>query len=137
MATGAGTLPGHADSVEVASILIEMASKECDSHEATRDHGLHSDCTKGAFPRRTRPSRCGRCPGCTATRCGKCKECHDSLRFGGPGKRKRLCVARACTAVAPVTRSELIALLVEYGQPGGCVPVGVTAEPGRVESDGG
>ena len=33
---------------------------------------------------------------CRAADCGTCKNCRDKPRFGGPGVKKKACVARAC-----------------------------------------
>ena len=40
--------------------------------------------------------RCGVCAQCRAADCGTCKNCRDKPRFGGPGVKKKACVARAC-----------------------------------------
>ena len=40
--------------------------------------------------------RGGVCAQCRAADCGTCKNCRDKPRFGGPGVKKKACVARAC-----------------------------------------
>lgn len=46
--------------------------------------------------RRGRSNRCGSCKGCRSSDCGSCKNCRDKPRFGGPGIKKKACIARAC-----------------------------------------
>ena len=46
--------------------------------------------------KRLRSARCGQCRGCNSGDCGTCKNCRDKPRFGGPGVKKKACVARAC-----------------------------------------
>ena len=41
--------------------------------------------------------RCGECAGCLADNCGLCKFCLDKPKFGGPEKKKRLCVQQKYT----------------------------------------
>ena len=36
------------------------------------------------------------CSGCLSKDCGCCKFCLDMPRFGGPGKKKKRCIERAC-----------------------------------------
>ena len=38
------------------------------------------------------------CDGCMKADCGSCTNCLDKKRFGGPGKKKKTCVQRVCTA---------------------------------------
>ena len=40
--------------------------------------------------------RCGNCPACRSPDCGRCRECQDKAKFGGPGIRKKPCLARLC-----------------------------------------
>merc|ERR1719219_2289195 len=40
--------------------------------------------------------RCGECEGCMRDDCGKCSACADKPRFGGPGSKKKACMARSC-----------------------------------------
>ncbi len=39
-----------------------------------------------------------KCEGCLAADCGSCIYCMDKNKFGGPGKKKRKCITRKCTA---------------------------------------
>ena len=41
-----------------------------------------------------RSLRCGVCQACRARDCGSCKNCRDKPRFGGPGVKKKACIAR-------------------------------------------
>lgn len=43
-----------------------------------------------------RSNRCGACTACRASDCGRCKNCRDKPRFGGPGIKKKACLARIC-----------------------------------------
>jgi len=43
-----------------------------------------------------RSHRCGVCVACRSSDCGLCKNCRDKPRFGGPGVKKKACVARIC-----------------------------------------
>ena len=43
-----------------------------------------------------RLNRCGSCIGCESKDCGMCKNCADKPRFGGPGIKKKACIARIC-----------------------------------------
>ncbi|KAF0291388.1 Histone-lysine N-methyltransferase 2A [Amphibalanus amphitrite] len=45
---------------------------------------------------RIRKSRCGVCLGCKAKNCTKCVFCSDMIKYGGPGKLKKSCIARVC-----------------------------------------
>ena len=36
------------------------------------------------------------CPGCLAKDCGSCKFSLDMPKLGGPGKKKKKCIERAC-----------------------------------------
>ena len=38
------------------------------------------------------------CVGCKSDDCGVCIFCKDKKKFGGPGKRKKACIRRACIA---------------------------------------
>ena len=42
--------------------------------------------------------RCMQCVGCKSDDCGVCIFCKDKKKFGGPGKRKKACIRRACIA---------------------------------------
>ena len=45
-------------------------------------------------------TRCGECDGCTTTEdCGSCKYCRDKKKNGGPGRLKKACIKKVCTAV--------------------------------------
>mmetsp|Transcript_47709 Transcript_47709/g.95239 ORF Transcript_47709/g.95239 Transcript_47709/m.95239 type:complete len:261 (+) Transcript_47709:65-847(+) len=46
--------------------------------------------------RHQRSNRCGSCAACRAQDCGRCKNCRDKPRFGGPGIKKKACLARIC-----------------------------------------
>lgn len=46
--------------------------------------------------RNQRSNRCGTCAACRAQDCGRCKNCKDKPRFGGPGIKKKACLARIC-----------------------------------------
>ena len=46
--------------------------------------------------------RCMQCVGCKAKNCGSCYSCKDMKNFGGPGKKKKACVKRVCTAFLKV-----------------------------------
>jgi len=43
-------------------------------------------------------TRCGECNGCKQSNCGNCSECLDMKEFGGPGRKKKACSMRKCTA---------------------------------------
>jgi len=40
-----------------------------------------------------------KCEGCLAKDCGICLYCKDKPKYGGPGKKKRACVRRACSSM--------------------------------------
>ncbi|XP_065902962.1 uncharacterized protein [Dysidea avara] len=45
-------------------------------------------------------TRCGVCDGCTTTNdCGCCKHCKDKKKNGGPGRLKKACIKKVCTAI--------------------------------------
>ncbi|XP_065910037.1 uncharacterized protein [Dysidea avara] len=45
-------------------------------------------------------TRCGVCGGCTTTDdCGCCKHCKDKKKNGGPGRLKKACIKKVCTAI--------------------------------------
>ena len=44
---------------------------------------------------------CGSCKLCLMDDCGKCVFCRDKRKFGGPGKLKKRCEARICSATPP------------------------------------
>lgn len=48
--------------------------------------------------------RCGECSGCLAIDCGSCKFCLDKRKFGGPGKKKKSCVQKACLNLVSTTQ---------------------------------
>jgi len=50
--------------------------------------------------RTSRFNRCGSCVACRAKDCGTCKNCLDKPRFGGPGIKKKACIARVCRALS-------------------------------------
>ena len=56
-------------------------------------------CTNGPTFPTARRKRCGDCTGCKAMECAKCKNCLDKPKWGGPGKLKRPCVQRTCSAM--------------------------------------
>jgi len=58
-----------------------------------REHDLSQAHAKG---RNQRSNRCGSCAACRAQDCGRCKNCRDKPRFGGPGIKKKACLARIC-----------------------------------------
>ena len=48
------------------------------------------------YPKKTK--RCGQCEGCRTSDCTTCKYCKDKKKFGGPGRLKKPCAKRFCTA---------------------------------------
>lgn len=46
-----------------------------------------------------RKKSCCGCSGCSTEDCGCCKFCLDMPRFGGPGKKKKRCINRACKGI--------------------------------------
>lgn len=57
--------------------------------------------------RRTmRANRCGSCAACRAKDCGTCKNCLDKPRFGGPGVKKKACLARVCLTAPELPTKE-------------------------------
>ena len=50
-------------------------------------------------------SRCGQCEGCLRADCGQCTECLDKKKFGGPGRKKKACKYKKCTAIPKQTSS--------------------------------
>lgn len=61
-------------------------------HAKGRDH----ETIPHAKGRNQRSHRCGNCAACRAQDCGRCKNCRDKPRFGGPGIKKKACLARIC-----------------------------------------
>lgn len=55
----------------------------------------------GSRGRGSRTTRCGSCVACHAQDCGHCKNCKDKPRFGGPGIKKKACLARICRNATP------------------------------------
>jgi len=53
--------------------------------------GIYGGSSKAAKSR-----RCGECEGCMRDDCGQCQACADKPRFGGPGTKKKACIARYC-----------------------------------------
>jgi len=58
--------------------------------------GKESDKTYKVDRNRSSRFRCGVCKHCMSLDCGKCANCLDKIKFGGTGKRKRLCMKRRC-----------------------------------------
>ena len=54
--------------------------------------------------RRTGWRMCSTCANCLKSNCGICANCLDKPKFGGPGKRKRLCTQRRC--LAPIIQTD-------------------------------
>ena len=46
-----------------------------------------------------RKRRCGNCIGCTSPDCQQCRFCLDMPKYGGPGRKKRCCIRKECTAM--------------------------------------
>ena len=40
--------------------------------------------------------RCGSCSACTRDDCGQCRYYLDTVKFGGPGKKRQACILRKC-----------------------------------------
>ena len=52
-------------------------------------------------------ARCGRCERCLRTECGRCPNCLDKRKFGGPGLKKKACMARGCLRVEAQSHTRL------------------------------
>merc|ERR1711972_245593 len=77
--------------------------------QGDRDAAEYEQCAPSAADARSRGSRfnrCGSCKNCLAKDCGTCKNCLDKPRFGGPGIKKKACIARVCRALCPSTAKE-------------------------------
>lgn len=48
------------------------------------------------------------CSGCIAKDCGTCSNCKDMVKFGGLGKKKRVCVQRSCVSLVSCRSSKNI-----------------------------
>ena len=60
-----------------------------------------------------------KCIGCNTKECGACGNCGDMKKYGGPGKRKKACVKRACLAtikknIQPAVSSCIIKCMEYY-----------------------
>lgn len=73
----------------------EQYGGEAERASVVACHGLPSD-SASARRRTMRANRCGSCTACRAKDCGSCKNCLDKPRFGGPGVKKKACMARVC-----------------------------------------
>ena len=59
---------------------------------------------KPKMTKRTKMNNCGFCDKCLSDDCGRCPSCRDMTKFGGPGRRKTKCIARACDNLARARR---------------------------------
>lgn len=82
------------DEEEAEALVVSMLAR---SHQVQMVSVSPSRINKGAARGRTaRSNRCGSCAACNARDCGTCKNCRDKPRFGGPGIKKKACLARIC-----------------------------------------
>lgn len=61
--------------------------------------------------RRKRSRRCGECTGCKSNDCKECAFYLDMVKYGGPGKKKKCCVQKSCTAVLNVDDKHIFMFL--------------------------
>jgi len=90
----------EADSVsEAEALVVSMLARGCDFQVVS----VSSRSPSKGLAKKSAARRCGACVACNARDCGVCKNCRDKPRFGGPGIKKKACVARICRNVAAMT----------------------------------
>lgn len=97
------------ESTASSSEEVETIANEGDLAEPIRQQGLKRVNqwlkfaqlpSPEARNRANRFNRCGSCMACRAQDCGQCKNCLDKPRFGGPGIKKKACIARVCRSLS-------------------------------------
>jgi len=103
----AAELSAHVASADMdaEATVVSLLARGCGFKLTVSDTGKPS-CTIGkqayaSRGRSSRSTRCGNCTACSAQDCGTCKNCLDKPRFGGPGIKKKACLARICHNVTP------------------------------------
>lgn len=86
---------------EAEALVVSMLARGCEVQMFSVATTARS--SKGVGRGRSaRSNRCNNCVACSARDCGICKNCRDKPRFGGPGIKKKACLARICrNAIAP------------------------------------
>jgi len=80
------------------AVVVSLLASGCGFKLAVSSGGKPS---YGSRNRSSRSTRCGSCVACHAQDCGTCKNCRDKPRFGGPGIKKKACLARICRNATP------------------------------------
>lgn len=83
-----------------AEAQVEEDEDTQSEEESVREWEIKQEHAPEIRGRTGRFNRCGSCSACRAKDCGTCKNCLDKPRFGGPGIKKKACIARACRSLA-------------------------------------
>jgi len=101
----AATLSAVCEESNDEAVVVSLLASGCGFKLVASSGGKPSG---GSRNRSSRSTRCGNCVACHAQDCGTCKNCRDKPRFGGPGIKKKACLARICRNATPARSQDAI-----------------------------